>query len=192
MRHRVAVTAALVLSVVGLAGPAMADCTADPASCTDTPTATIALEVAQGTLTITSTGAPAPASPPTTLQGAGARASIPLGTTTVKDSRLSAGSWSVTATVSDFASTTGKIPRGRAMFSVQPGWSAPTDFTLPSFATAPSTTPLPVDASGTRTLMTTAAGATGTGITFVPVLTVTVPANVAAGTYTGTVTQSVS
>lgn len=191
MRHRVALTAAFVVSALGLAGPALADCGTD-AVCADTSTATIALEVEQGTLTITSTGAPAPGSPPAQLQGAGARASIALGSTTVKDSRLSAGSWSVTATVSDFASTSGKIPRSRAMFSVQPGWMAPADFVLPTFASAPSVNPQPVDASGTRTLMTTAAGSTGTGITFVPVLTITVPPNSAAGTYTGTVTQSVS
>jgi hypothetical protein len=186
----VATTGALLTAYVGLAAPASAACDeAVPDSCTTGVTA-VAFDVAQGTLTITTTSAASGA--PAALGSSGARATIVLGASTVKDTRITPTGWSVSATASDFVTASGKIAKGRAMFSVQPGWTAPTGMTLPSLSADPSTTPLPVDANGSRTLMTASAGATNTGITYTPVLTVVIPPNSAAGSYTGTVTQSVA
>lgn len=173
-----ATLAALLTALVAAASPVQAQ------------TTEISFNVAQGTLTITAASSASPAT--SSLGSAGATATIPLGTTTVKDTRLTATSWSFTTTASDFVTTGGSIGKAAASFSVQSGWSAPAGMTAPAFSTAPSTTPLAADANGRRTLVTTTLGVLNNGLTFTPVLTVNVPAGSPAGTYTGTVTQSVA
>jgi hypothetical protein len=185
-----AVTTAMLAGLVAGAAPASA---CDPLrdTCTAVPSTSVSFVIGLGTLTITAAAA-APGVATAVLGNDGFTATIPLGTTTVKDTRSAATSWSMTATASDFTSAGARVGKDKAAFSVQPGWTAPAGSALPAFSLAPATTPQPADATGSRTLMTTVGSALNTGVTFTPVLTVTVPSGALAGTYTGTVTQSVS
>jgi hypothetical protein len=186
----VATVAAAVVTLVGTASPAVASCGATGDVCTAVPATGVTFTVSAGTLTIS---AQATSTPQTAVLGSnGATATIPLGTTTVSDARLAPASWTMTATASTFTSGVNNIAKTNASFSVQAGWSAPSGMSLPTFATSPFTTPAAVDSNGSRILMSTTAGATNNGVTFTPVLTVAVPSSAVAGTYTGTVTQSVS
>lgn len=188
----IAAAAACTALLMALAAPAGAACDPTAGACSEAPVTEVAFEVGLGTLTITSESLTADRPVPAELGSSGARATIPLGRTTVKDTRISPAGWTVTATVTDFVTTGGSIGRTNAAFSVAPGWTAPAGMALPEFSTAPSTAPKPVDATGSRALLSVSAGATNTGVVFTPVLTVTVPPGKAAGVYTGTVTQSVS
>lgn len=176
----VAATAALCAGLMSMTAPAQAD----------TGVTNVSFQLAAGTLTIATT-ATAPATT-AELGGSGATATIPLGTTTIKDTRLIGTSWSYSATASSFTTSGGSIAKDKASFHVQAGWTAPSGMILPVFVSPPAATPQAADANGSRTLMTTVVGVLNNGITFTPVLTVNVPAGSPAGTYTGTVTQSVA
>lgn len=183
-----AAAAATLSALVGLATPAAAACGSVGDICT-APTG-VTFTVNAGFLTITANATATPQS--AVLGSSGATATIPLGTTTVSDTRLTPTAWSMTATASNFTSGVSTIAKTNASFSVQAGWSAPSGQTLPTFSVSPFTTPASVDAGGSRLLMSTTAAGTNNGVTFTPVLTVNVPTSTVAGTYTGTVTQSVS
>jgi hypothetical protein len=167
------------------AAPAAADCGVNVTTCTN-----VSFSVASGTISLL---APTAATGGTaTASGAGATVDISLGSTVVTASVTSTG-WHVDATASDFTPSSGPaISKSNASFSV-PG--TPTNPTVGVLCSGGSlvkkTTAVAVNATtGTTTdiIYCTAAGATGA--TFVPVLTVNVPAGSVAGTYTGTVTQS--
>jgi hypothetical protein len=186
----VATVAAAVSALVATASPAAAACGATGDVCTATPATNVSFTVSAGTLTISAQATAT--TQPAVLGSNGATATIPLGSTTVSDARLAPAAWTMTATASTFTSAGGTIAKTQASFSVQAGWAAPSGMSLPTFATPPSTTVQAVDNNGSRVLMATTAGGTNNGVTFTPVLTVAVPTTATAGTYTGTVTQSVS
>jgi hypothetical protein len=180
-----AATAALCAGLAALAGPADAACTVGDTTCSN-----VTFTVTGGVISI---NAPTNATAGSTVAGAsGGTLAIDLGNTVVTDARVPTTGWSVTATASDFtaASTGGTIAKTDAAFSVP---SAPTSVNgCTSFPTR-VTAPMAVNSSGTTPsaiLTCTAIGVNNA--TYNPRLTVTIPANSTAGTYTGTVTQSAS
>jgi hypothetical protein len=180
-----AAAAALLGGVVASATPASAACSVGDTTCTN-----VSFSVAAGTIALL---APTAASGGTaTSSGAGATVSISLGSTVVTAGITSTG-WHVDATASDFTPTTGPaISKAEASFSVPGTPTAPTAGVLCGGASlVKKTTPVAVNATtGTVTDIINCTAAGATGATFVPVLTVSVPAGSVAGSYTGTVTQS--
>jgi hypothetical protein len=182
-----AATAALCAGFAATASPASAACAALDTTCTN-----ITFTVAAGTVAFV---APAAATGGTaTTLGAGASVEIPLGATVVNDTRLTSTGWSVSATASNFATTGGTIDKSNAAFSVPSAATAPTGVVGISTCsgTTRKATPTAVDSNGTTAAIIACTQAGASGATFIPVLTVSVPAGSVAGTYTGTVTQSVA
>lgn len=197
----------LVLAVAGaavLAGsitaPAMAACGAGDI-CTDTTVA--AFTVVGGTISIVATelaaGAPGdPGTAPTSgFSGGLNTVTVPLGATTVLDTRLSSPGWVVSATapaVYESTTTTTDVPGAGSEFWVPAVPAAETvsglGLALSSFSSQTST-PTPVDAQRTTVLLESDS-TTPNAAVFTPYLKVTIPGGTGTGLYTGTVTQSVS
>lgn len=174
------------LVVAGIGALAVAGVLAGPASA-DASTQAVSFTVVSGTLAIT------PGTPSTgvnsALSGSTTTVTVPLGLTTVADTRVSSSGWSVSASTTDFTQTlpaTGTISKSNASFSVPLAPIATVGsatFTRDSAATA-------VDGTGTVAGLVVA---TATGVntgTFTPQLLVTVPNGSASGVYGATVTQS--
>lgn len=154
---------------------------------------TLSVTIDTGTLSIT---APGTASLGTVSAAVGSTATATLGTVTVSDSRGSLLGWSVTAkTTTTSMSTGGDTPDTIALGPTGPlGWAtgtvSATGGSLLSGVAAGAggflnnSTAIPV-----ATAALTAGGGT---YTFNPTLTLTVPSNTAAGTYTVVVTQTVA
>ncbi|MDT7572691.1 MAG: hypothetical protein QOE05_2865 [Actinomycetota bacterium] len=180
-----AAAAALLGGLVASASPASAACGANVTTCTN-----VSFTVAAGTISLL---APTSASGGTaTASGAGATVDISLGSTVVTASITSSG-WHVDATASDFTPSSGPaIDKSNASFSVPGTPTAPTAGVLCSGANlVKKTTAVAVNpTTGTTTDIIYCTSPGLTGATFVPVLTVAVPAGSVAGSYTGTVTQS--
>jgi hypothetical protein len=189
MRKQVALaaTAALFAGLVAVATPAAAACANGDTTCTG-----VTFTVAAGTVSLIAPGT-ATGGTATTL-GSGATIDIPLGSTIVNDTRVGSTGWSVSATASSFATTGGSIDKSNASFSVPSAATAPTGVLGISTcsSTTRKTTPVAVDANGTTSAIIACTQAGASGATFIPVLTVAVPSGSIAGTYTGTVTQSVA
>ena len=181
-----AATAGLLTATAALAAPAHAACAVSDPLCSD-----VSFTVGAGTISLV---APSAATGGTaTVSGSGATVEIPLGATTVTDLRVASPGWSVSATASDFATTGGTIDKTQAAFSV-PADGVATGLVGAALCTTRTrkSTPTAVDANGTTTQIFRCTQVGVSGATYTPVLTVTVPAGSVAGTYTGTVTQSVS
>jgi hypothetical protein len=124
-------------------------------------------------------------------------ATVPLGVTTVLDSRTSSPGWTMSASASDFAlAGGGTLAKAKATFAVPLApvaanagllTGALTGATPPTFSARATT---PTGTNGSAALLTASAGSVNAAA-FVPVMTVDVT-GAAAGLYTGTVTQSVS
>ena len=187
----------------GVSAPAMAACgTGD--ICTGTTTA--AFTVVGGTIAITTTalaaGAPTGTgvAPSSVLSGGAATVTVPLGATTVLDTRLSSPGWTMSATAPETyalsGGTTETIPGTSSAFYVPLAPVADTASTglglgVSSFSSRQET-PQAVN-STTRTTTLLVSDSTGPNVAvFTPTLQVTIPAGTASGLYTGTVTQSVS
>ena len=186
MRTWLGVAAAAALcAAVGVAAPAEAACTVGDNTCTN-----VSFSVAAGTISLL---APTAATGGTaTASGAGATVDISLGSTVVTASVTSSG-WHVDATASDFTPSSGPaISKSNAAFSVPGTPTAPAVGVLCSGGSlSKKSTATAVNATtGTTTDIISCTAPGATGATFVPVLTVSVPAGSVAGSYTGTVTQS--
>jgi hypothetical protein len=123
-------------------------------------------------------------------------ATVPLGVTTVLDSRTSSPGWTMSASASDFTTTGGTVAKAKAKFAIPLApvaadaallTGALSGAVLPTFSSRADT---PTGTNGSAALLTAGAGSVNAA-SFVPVLTVDVT-GAAAGLYTGTVTQSVS
>jgi hypothetical protein len=123
-------------------------------------------------------------------------ATVPLGLTTVLDSRTSSPGWTMSASASDFTATGGTVAKANAKFAIPLApvaadaallTGALSGAVLPTFSSRADT---PTGTNGSAALLTAGAGSVNAA-SFVPVLTVNVT-GAAAGLYTGTVTQSVS
>lgn len=197
----------LVLAVAGaavLAGsitaPAMAACGVGDI-CTDTTLA--AFTVVGGTISIVATefaaGAPggSGSAPTSGFSGGLNTVTVPLGVTTVLDTRLSSSGWTMSATaplVYDSADTTTDVPGTGSAFWVPADPAAETlsglGLAVSSFS-ARTSAPTTVDGDRTTPLLISNS-TTPNAAVFTPFLRVTIPGGTATGLYTGTVTQSVS
>jgi hypothetical protein len=178
--------AALVAGVVGMASPASAACTVGDQTCSN-----ITFTISAGTLTLV---APSAASGTNTISGSGGVVDMSIGATVVNDTRLTSTGWSVSATASNFVSGGNTILKTASAFSVPNAITAPTGVTglATCAASTRKTTPTTVDAGGTTAAIVSCTSAGTSGATYTPELLVTLPSTVVAGTYTGTVTQSVA
>lgn len=200
-------TVAALVMTVG-AGAATAACSsANGDTCSGTTTVAFAVLPNVGSISIVTTpvaaGAELNAAQVPTSSGTDLAKSVtvPLGVTTVLDGRVSSPGWtaSAAAPAAGFTLTggTGTIAKDKAKFSVPAAPVAASSSLLtgalvgaqpPTFSNRTST---PTgDSNGSAALLTAGAGGINAA-TFIPVLTVDVT-GATAGTYTGTVTQSVS
>jgi len=159
---------------------AVAVATASPAGAADT---TTTLAVAAGTLTIS-----APATKAMGTGAAGSAISASLGAVTVDDSRGALqGSWTALVSSSDFSNTTTPaaqvIPKANVSYA-------------PGTVTTTGTSVVTPGLSGSLAAGRTACGAASTvgnnTATWSPTVTVNLPAGAIAGSYSGTITHSVS
>lgn len=153
----------------------------------------VAFTVADGVLAITP-GTPALGAT-SLLTGGVTTVTVPLGVTTVLDSRIASTGWAVSASTTDFTLT--QVPgapslvilKANARFSVP---LAPVSAVgTPALTFARVSVPQAVDATGTVANLVVA---TATGIntaTFALQLDTVVPNGSPAGAYTGTITQTV-
>jgi hypothetical protein len=165
--------------------PAAVSVTAAAAAGASTGPTTVTFTVQTGSLSITT---PDAASFGTAAIGA-TSVSGSLGTVTVSDTRSTTlRGWTATVTSSDFLTGTGTgnqdIPAANVSYS-------------PGAATASSGTGTFVPGLGGalgsgKTAFTASLESGGTSLSWNPTVTVTLPSNVAAGTYTGTITHSVA
>ena len=178
---RALTTAALALAAGGLAaaGPAVAD----------SHTQSVAFTVANGTLAITP-GTPATGAT-SALAGGLTTVTVPLGLTTITDTRISSVGWAVSAATTDFLLSAGSttVTKSQAAFAVP---VAPVSaLGSPTVTFVYAAAPTAVDATGTTSnLVVAVATGVNTG-TFSPQLVVTIPNGSASGAYTSTVTQTV-
>jgi hypothetical protein len=112
-----------------------------------------------------------------------------LGTVTVTDTRTGAlRGWTATVTSTDFVTGTGTgnqdIPAADVQYN--PGLTTSTTGTGTFLVGAGGTL------GSVRTACTASLETTSTTVSWNPTITVTLPSNVAAGTYTGTITHSVA
>jgi hypothetical protein len=163
--------------------PATASAAAKPAAGSGDPATTVTFAVTSGALTMT---APTAASLGSGAPG-GSISSL-LGTVTVSDGRaLPAASWTATVSSTTFTTGTGTssetIPTADAYYD--PG-AITTTGTI-------TVTPTGVALSGTpQAVVAGTAGAGNNTATWSPRIVVTVPISAVSGTYSGTITHSVS
>jgi hypothetical protein len=164
------------------AGPRLLASSADAAGGAD-PDTTVTFAVTTGALSMSApvsvdlgSGAPG-----TTISGA-------LGPVTVTDDRaLLSASWTTTASSSDW--TMGSATPTETIAAADVGYD-PGSITTTGTITATGT---PITLSGTATpVVTGTAGVGDNTATWDPTISVAVPASAVGGTYTGTLTQSVS
>lgn len=177
-------TTALAAAVAG-AAPAHAGCTTGtgPTTCA---TFTVA---SGGVITIVASGTATTSTMP--VAGTGGTLTIDLGPTTISDGRSPNTGWSLSATVTDFTTAAGGlIANTRATLGI-PGTVAGTNC---NFGTSQKTSGVAVTngVSGTLLACTAISSLVNNSATYSPALTVSVPSNAPAGSYSGTVTQSVS
>jgi hypothetical protein len=210
MRKALVLTIAAAALAGGLAAPALAaGPVCNPANgdvCSGVTQVAFAVLPNVGTLSIVPTpataGAGGVAGNPIASTGldTAKTVTVPLGVTTVLDTRTASTGWTMSASASNFAQAapaTATISKNFAKFSVPVAPALPTTgltgltgIAVPTFTGYNAGAAPASDGSGNATLLT----ATATGINaaaFIPVLTVDVT-GATAGVYTGTVTQSVS
>jgi hypothetical protein len=177
-------SAATVIGAVLIPTAASAAVTANArASSGPDPDTTVTFAVTSGALTMT---APASVSlgsgaPDTTISGA-------LGTVTVTDARaLLAAAW--TAVASSTAFVTGGSTTAETIPAADVGYAPGTPTTT---GVVTNVTGLPITLSGTPQPVVTLTGVGNNTASWNPALAVAVPAAAVVGTYTATLTQSVS
>jgi hypothetical protein len=138
------------------------------------------------TFTVTS-GALSMSVPVSASLGSGAPGTVisaPIGSCTVTDARaLASASWTVTAAQTDFANGANTIPATDATYA--PG----TVTTTGTITVTPSSITL---SNSPQTVLSGTAGVGDNTASWDPTVAVNVPASAVAGTYTGTLTQSVA
>jgi hypothetical protein len=154
-----------------------------------TATQATSISITAGTLTITAPGS-------TTLPSTspGGTTSAQLGTVTVTDNRgVPAASWTATVTGTTFVTGTGTAPQTIPLTQVT-YWSGPATATTGTgtFTPGQPSAAAAVNLTVTRTAFSLAAGSSVSSASWNPVLSVSVPPSSVAGTYTATITHSVS
>ena len=160
---------------------------ATPAQAASSGDTTVTFTIAGGALNIT-----APASKSLGTGTGGTALVAQLGAVTVTDSRAAlAGSWTATAAATTFT-TGGATPEetiGKATVMYMSGTTTATTGTA---VILPGQTAAPVALTAAVTAHSAAATVGNNSATWNPTLMINVPAQAIAGTYTGTVTHSVS
>lgn len=177
----VVVSTACACLFVGLtaASPALAASNTEP----------VAFTVVAGTLAITP-GTPA-AGVNSVLAGGVTTVAVPLGLTTITDTRVNSVGWAVSASTTDFALTAGSATVGKANAKFLVPVAPVSVLGAPAVTFTYVSTPTAVDVNGTvSNLVVATAVGVNTG-TFGPQVDVTVPNGSAVGAYTSTVTQTV-
>jgi hypothetical protein len=182
MRNGKLATLALSAAAVGgilIAAPAAnADAASTPVTFT-LAAGSLSITAPSSTVTLTSSGA---------LSVTGTSVSGQLGTTTVSDARGTvAHSVTVTMSASDFALSGGGGTIANTNATGYSGLATPTGVAVP----VPTASGQALSGAGSTILTLTGVLGAG-GATYNPTVSVAVPANALAGTYTGTVTQTVS
>jgi len=178
MRNRTIVPIALITAVVGTLAFAA------PASAVDTGDTPITVAVAAGTLDITVPGA-GPTIDPLVADLDAQNVSFVLGAVEVIDSRAALdAAWTVSVTVADFT-----IPGALEvdLAAANSAYSSTVVATTPDYVVTPTVL---ADLSAPAVVQTGA----GTGInqsSWIPTITVVIPANATAGSYSSFVTHSV-
>jgi len=149
----------------------------------------VTFDLTGGALSIT-----APSSTATLTGGAlsvtGSTVSGALGSTTVTDERGTLGHTdTVTMTTTDFSDGAGHTVAALNNATAYSGVATPTGVAVPGATTA--VTPVNIWGTGGAVLTLTSVVGSG-GASYNPTVTVAIPAGSVAGTYTGTVTQTVS
>jgi hypothetical protein len=177
-------TGAVVLSGIALAAPAgaakAAQAGAGPSAvAAGDPSTTVTFVVTSGALTLS-----VPASATLGSGAPGDLISAAIGPCTVTDARaLASASWTVTAAETDFVNGASTIPATAAAYSVG------------TITTTGTITVIGTNITLSNTAQTVVTGTAGVGdntAAWNPSIGVTVPASAVAGTYSGTLTQSVS
>jgi hypothetical protein len=170
------VTLTLIAAVVvsGITGPARAATTVDT---------TLTFTEGTGAIAIT-----APVSstllPPLSPSGTDQTVSAAIGPVTVTDNQGNDAGWVATASATDFTSGTATITISHATYTTPAATTTGT-------STVSATTLGPL--SSTPAAVQTATGVSGSNTaTWDPTITLTVPAGTVSGTYTSTLTHSVS
>lgn len=157
-----------VSRTVAATGPAAGD-----------PSTTVSFTVTSGALSLST--------PASAVLGSGSPGTViaaAIGSCSVVDARaLASASWTVTAAETDFASGVQTIPAGAATYT--PG----TVTTTGTITVTPTTVTL---SNSDQAVITGSAGVGDNSATWDPTLSVSVPPAAVAGTYTGTLTQSVA
>lgn len=145
----------------------------------DDPSTTVTFTVTSGALTLS-----VPASANLGSGAPGTQISAPIGPVTVTDNRaLASASWTVTAAETDFLNGASTIPATDATYSAG------------VVTTTGTITVTTTDVTLSNTAQTVVTGSAGVGdntASWDPTVSVGVPAGAVAGTYTGTLTQSVA
>jgi hypothetical protein len=177
--------AAASLATVLAATPASAACTDNVLNVCSGTTA-VALVVEAGTIAIVAT--PVATNLTSVISGTSNVQTVNLGLTTVTDTRLTSSGWTVSASSSELAPTTGTaIPSSAASFYVP---AAATAVLGGHTITRAADTLAGAVANGAALVTDTGSGVNTA--TFIPHMKVTIPSGTAALSYTGTVTQSVA
>lgn len=143
------------------------------------PSTTVTFTVTSGALTLS-----VPASAVLGSGAPGTTISAAIGPCTVTDDRaLASASWTVTAAETDFVNGASTIPATDATYS--PG----TVTTTGTITVTPTTVTL---SNAAQTVLTGSSGVGDNTASWDPTVAVNVPAAAVAGTYTGTLTQSVA
>lgn len=148
---------------------------------------TVTFTIQAGVLAIASTGSAALSN--ATATSGGTSVTGALGATTVTDARAAlAGTWSVTATATDFTDDALSIAKANA--SVYSGAATATTGTV---VFTPTLVALPTSMAGSGGVIGSAVGVLGaSSVTYNPTMSVTIPTTTQAGDYSGTFTQTVA
>ncbi|MET8629649.1 hypothetical protein ABZW30_38980 [Kitasatospora sp. NPDC004669] len=145
----------------------------------DDPSTTVTFTVTSGALSLS-----VPVSATLGSGAPGTTISAPIGPCTVTDDRaLASASWTVTAAETDFVNGASTIPATNATYSVG---------TVTTTGTITVTTTNVTLSNAAQTVLTGSAGVGDNTASWDPTVAVSVPAGAVAGTYTGTLTQSVA
>ena len=183
-RHRAAAASAVV-AVLGLLAAG-----ASPARASST----VTLTFGPGSLTVTEPGSANLGS--TTLTTGGATIAGHLGTTTVTDTRGSVAGWTVTISATNLSDGATPTPHTitanhmKAYVATADGPTVTSGIVVPATAYATLATALTLSTSGQTFVTATATGSNV--VTYNPTLSVTVDTTAIAGTYSGSITQTVS
>jgi hypothetical protein len=184
--RRASVAAALV---VGAAGAAL------PAPPADAATATTAI-LALGALSITVPASSSLGSAPVSAHGA--TVSGHLGTTTVTDTRGSLAGWTVTISATNLSDGATPTPhtiaanKMKSYVAVGDGPTVTSGVAVPVTAYSTALTALTLSTSNQTFVTATTTSVVSTTVTYNPTVSVTVDSSAIAGTYSGTITQTVS